>query len=43
MTLTPGGPAADFYLPSTHGLLRLSDLKGRPFLLSFYSMAFTPV
>lgn len=43
MTLTPGAPAVDFSLPATSGMLRLSDLRGRPFLLSFFSMAFTPV
>jgi|GEM_PF-4687903 len=43
MTLMPGAPAVDFYLPATTGTMRLWDLRGRPFLLSFYTMAFTPV
>lgn len=43
MALTLGSPAVDFSLPTTLGMLRLGDLRGRPFLLSFFSMAFTPV
>jgi peroxiredoxin len=35
--------AVDFTLPSTQGQVSLQGLKGRPFLLSFFSMAFTPV
>jgi len=42
MTLGLGTPAVAFSLPSTTGTVRLDDLLGRPFLLSFYSMAFTP-
>jgi hypothetical protein len=42
MPLSPGSPAPDFHLPSTAGTATLSGLKGRPFLLSFFSMAFTP-
>lgn len=43
MTLTLGSPAVDFSLPATTGTVSLADLRGRPFLLAFYSMAFTPV
>lgn len=41
--LNIGDPAVDFHLPATTGEIALSDLKGRPFLLSFFTMAFTPV
>jgi len=43
MTLPVGAPAADFHLPSTAGEVSLADLTGEPFLLSFFTMAFTPV
>lgn len=43
MALAVGAKAVDFTLPSTHGEVSLSGLRGRPFLLSFFSMAFTPV
>lgn len=43
MTLTLGTPAVDFSLPTTMGMIHLADLRGRPFLLAFYAMAFTPV
>jgi peroxiredoxin len=43
MTLPHGARVPDFHLPSTHGEVALSHLLGRPFVLSFFSMAFTPV
>ena len=43
MTLGLGSPAVDFSLPATTGIVRLAALRGGPFLLSFYAMAFTPV
>lgn len=43
MVLAPGTPAVDFTLPGTQGQISLADLKGQWFLLSFFSMAFTPV
>lgn len=43
MPLSPGSPAAPFHLPATTGMLSLDGLRGRPFLLSFFSMAFTPL
>lgn len=43
MSLSPGTPAVPFELPATTGELRLAAFRGRPFLLSFYSLAFTPV
>lgn len=46
MTLALGSQALDFQLPATqggNGLVTMDSLRGRPFLLSFYSMAFTPV
>ena len=42
MVLSPGKQAVHFDLPSTHGEIALDDLKGKPFLLAFFSMAFTP-
>ena len=43
MTLPLGAAAVDFTLPSTDGEVSLKALRGEPFLLCFYSMAFTPV
>lgn len=44
MTIQVGTQAPDFDLPTTKGgNLALQGLIGAPFLLSFYSMAFTPV
>jgi len=43
VTLTPGTPAVPFNLPATTGDLSLEQFSGQSFLLSFYSMAFTPV
>lgn len=43
MPLAQGSPAIPFQLPSTTGEVLLSRLRGAPFLLSFFSMAFTPV
>lgn len=43
MTLAVGARAVEFTLPSTKGEVSLAGLRGRPFLLSFFSMAFTPV
>lgn len=33
----PGEPAPDFELPATDGMLRLSELRGKPVLLHFGS------
>ena len=43
MTLPLGAAAVDFSLPSTDGEVSLESLRGQPFLLCFYAMAFTPV
>ena len=43
MQVQPGSRAIPFTLPSTEGEVSVDGLKGRPFLLSFYSLAFTPV
>lgn len=43
MSLALGGPAVPFHLPATTGEVSLERFRGKPFLLSFYSMAFTPV
>lgn len=42
LTLAPASTAVDFTLPSTTGTTAMGALRGRPLLLSFYSMAFTP-
>lgn len=41
--LVLGSPAIDFSLPSTSETVELAQLRGTPFVLSFFSMAFTPV
>lgn len=38
-----GDPAVPFQLPATTGEVGLQGLSGHPFLLSFFTMAFTPV
>lgn len=43
MTIPIGAPAVDFTLPAVAGEVSLQALRGSPFLLSFFSMAFTPV
>ncbi len=43
MPLAPGDPAVPFHLPATTGEVSLGRLWGKPFLLSFFSQAFTPV
>ncbi|HLN60215.1 MAG TPA: hypothetical protein VK464_01595 [Symbiobacteriaceae bacterium] len=44
MTLPVGAAAPAFDLPATRGgTIARDGLLGQPFLLSFYSMAFTPV
>lgn len=43
MTLAVGTAAVNFTLPSTAGEVSLESLRGQPFLLCFYAMAFTPV
>ena len=43
MALSPGSPAISFQLPATTGEVSVGRLWGKPFLLSFFSMAFTPV
>lgn len=43
VTLHVGAGAVPFELPATMGeKMTLEGLRGRPFLLSFFSMAFTP-
>jgi peroxiredoxin len=42
--LQPGAHAADFTLPSTQGdVLSLSDLRGKPVILTFYPADWSPV
>jgi peroxiredoxin len=43
MVLAPGTRAVDFHLPSTMGEVSLQQFRGQALLLSFFSMAFTPV
>ena len=43
MSVTEGDPAPDFEMPASGGrTVRLSDYKGKPFLLYFYPKADTP-